>query len=805
MDDIEQNQGETPESEALSPRDAALEERLSQPVFQGTARPELAQQVAAVFLIGVAGLLAYANAWNAPFHYPDRTAIVENEGLHGIAALSDGWAEANIRPLTALTIGLDWRLFGESPRAFLATSIALHIAAAALLFLLARTVLGGDAGQGSALGGAILFAVHPAAAETIHLSVQRGAVLMTVFGLAAALLYARGWTAAAITCFVLAWLSDEAAWVLPLVLVAVEFAAFRDESLRVREKRLAPVFAVAVMLMIARAAGNPDWTVSAKAFLERAMTFGEVARPLAMGRALAVVTGPQSSSAAAAAVVVTVLMLGGIASTRMLPALGVGLIWAALVFLAPALISDEPAVTAGQMYIVLPGIAMAIAALAILLPRGVPRAGAGAAIAAAALWLFVGTFQRNGVWSTETSLWQDAREACPSCVAPPLRLGEIDLAEGQRLLVESQSAAVNNRQDIAAELRGRANERLAASRDYLQDALTFADAPAEAWAGLGTALRLLGEGTPAVGALRRALAMKPDDQAAALQLAVLAQGLADQSGALADRKEALDYFRYAERLGPIDPNAAGRYAQALIQMGNAGEAARVLQSLEGRAPAEQLNAALAPARAALAKVNAAAQAIDAAVKAGASPIEIDAARAKFEYARGRYLMSSYTLDRVQRTSGLDADLWYLQGKNKSRMGALEQFVADWPEPPPGDGAWRELANQCADEGLWDAARVALSAEVGTAESWLEVSAFAKARSNLQQAYRLLQRASELFKDDARPWLAMAELALDAGQPGPVQQYLSEAQRRGADVERLRVLRERAGISNLNPSERTIIR
>ncbi|MEK7795652.1 MAG: hypothetical protein AAB353_14035, partial [Candidatus Hydrogenedentota bacterium] len=526
MDDIEQKQGETPETEALSPEDAALEERLSQPVFQGTARPELAQQVAAVFLISVAGLLAYANAWSAPFHYPDRIGIVENEGLHGLAALSEGWAAAEIRPLTAFTIGLGWWLFGESPRAFLSVNIALHIVAAALLFLLARRVLGGEAGQGAALGAAVLFAVHPAVAETIHLTVQRGAVLMTVFGLAAALLYARGRTAGAIACFVMAWMSEESAWVLPLVLAAVELATFRSDSLLIRAKRIAPVFVVAVMLLIARAAADPDWTLSPKTFLDRAMTFGEFAGPMVMGKALAVVTSPQTASAVAA-VVVAVFVLGGIAAARWLPALGVGLLWGALLYLSPALISHERAVTAGQMYIVLPGVAMMMAGLAMLLPRGIPRAGAGVVIAAVTLWLFVGTFQRNGVWSTEPSLWQDAQDACPSCLAPPLRLGELELAEGQRMLVESQGAVANNRQDIAAESRGRANERLASARDYFQNAVTFADAPAEAWAALGAALRLLGEGTPAVGALRRALAMKPEDQAAALQLAVLAQAHAD--------------------------------------------------------------------------------------------------------------------------------------------------------------------------------------------------------------------------------------------------------------------------------------
>ena len=55
-----------------------------EPRNDGTASGESAQVWVAAFLIAIAGLIAYSNAFRVPFHAEDREVIVENVALHAI-------------------------------------------------------------------------------------------------------------------------------------------------------------------------------------------------------------------------------------------------------------------------------------------------------------------------------------------------------------------------------------------------------------------------------------------------------------------------------------------------------------------------------------------------------------------------------------------------------------------------------------------------------------------------------------------------------------------------------------------------
>lgn len=137
---------------------------------------------------------------------------------------------------------------GLGPRGMKVTNALLHAANAALLFflllLLARSVPG-------ALLGALAFALHPAAAETVHIVTFRSHLLGLFFftsGLLAALFFARRpsaltGTAAALAYF-LGVLSVETAAVLP---AAAALAVYFDSG-RAGLRRCAPLLAAAVLI-----------------------------------------------------------------------------------------------------------------------------------------------------------------------------------------------------------------------------------------------------------------------------------------------------------------------------------------------------------------------------------------------------------------------------------------------------------------------------------------------------------------------------------------------------------------------------
>lgn len=138
---------------------------------------------------------------------------------------------------------------GLGPRGMKATNALLHAGNSALVFLLLFLLSNSAPG---ALFGALVYAVHPASAETIHIVVFRSHLLGSFFflsGLLASLFYARRPSAAAglasAACLLLGALSVETAVVLPLAAALVIFA----DSGRAGLRRALPLLAAAVLLL----------------------------------------------------------------------------------------------------------------------------------------------------------------------------------------------------------------------------------------------------------------------------------------------------------------------------------------------------------------------------------------------------------------------------------------------------------------------------------------------------------------------------------------------------------------------------
>jgi tetratricopeptide (TPR) repeat protein len=134
--------------------------------------------------------------------YDDDLYVTGNrQVLSGFSAASVRWAfstghSANWHPLTWLSHMLDVELFGSEPRGHHLTSVLLHAANTALVFLVLRFLTG--AFWASALVAA-LFGVHPTRIESVAWVAERKDVLSTLFALLA--LWAYG-----------AWVRRPGAW-----------------------------------------------------------------------------------------------------------------------------------------------------------------------------------------------------------------------------------------------------------------------------------------------------------------------------------------------------------------------------------------------------------------------------------------------------------------------------------------------------------------------------------------------------------------------------------------------------------------
>lgn len=179
----------------------------------------------AYLALALASLLVYANAIQNPYLWDDVAQIQDNAALRdgaNIARLASGdyydiAAEDSLRPVKILSLFASEAAFGPSPAAQRLVNISLHAANAMLVYNLGA----GWIAAGPALGGALLFALHPVHAETIDCVSYRDELLACLFGLLCLWLLRRRRPASALAAFTLALLSKEnAVAVLPLALLA---------------------------------------------------------------------------------------------------------------------------------------------------------------------------------------------------------------------------------------------------------------------------------------------------------------------------------------------------------------------------------------------------------------------------------------------------------------------------------------------------------------------------------------------------------------------------------------------------------
>ncbi|MEW6249871.1 MAG: tetratricopeptide repeat protein [Planctomycetota bacterium] len=196
-------------------------------------------------------------------NWDDADNILWNEHFRGLDAAHLRWMfttthAGHYQPLSWLTLALDYLLaqaaFGNGldPRSYHLTNCILHALNAALVFLLARTILAAVAVSrrssqaasfaraiasgplcAAAVLAALLFAWHPLRVESVAWATERRDVLSSFFLLLAVLVYVRApagparrrwrWLAGVLALFTLSLLSRALAVVLPAILLLLDW------------------------------------------------------------------------------------------------------------------------------------------------------------------------------------------------------------------------------------------------------------------------------------------------------------------------------------------------------------------------------------------------------------------------------------------------------------------------------------------------------------------------------------------------------------------------------------------------------
>lgn len=137
--------------------------RMSVPPGVGGPAPPLSPGLLAVALAGLV-LVVFRPALEAGFELDDNLYVTDNPavraglGWPGLRWAATAIVAGNWHPLTLLSHQLDVTLFGLDPRGHHLTSVLLHAATAAILFLLLQAATGAT---GRAFAATTLFALHP--------------------------------------------------------------------------------------------------------------------------------------------------------------------------------------------------------------------------------------------------------------------------------------------------------------------------------------------------------------------------------------------------------------------------------------------------------------------------------------------------------------------------------------------------------------------------------------------------------------------------------------------------------------------
>jgi tetratricopeptide (TPR) repeat protein len=387
---------------------------------------------AAMAVVAVATLAAYAAAGGTAFQYDDfRVIVIERDVQSWDAYVA---SMPGLRPLTKATYLANW-LVSPTPGAFAWTGVAIHVAAALLVFALARRWVPAMAPSClrpglAALACALLFALHPAQTEAVVYIAGRSTSLSAFATLAGLYAWERArdgppvaWTALAIVALLLALAAREAAWTLPFAIVLVELA--RGSTFRAAMARSAPLWialGAIAMLGVAIAANR-------KLFASSLAIRGPIDNLVAQVDAVVyLVTHPLMTLRlnfdpdlvaretvdlawfAKLGAIALVLALA-VVQLRRRPWLGFGILWFALMLvpthgpLARLELANDR-----QLYLAMVGPGM-IAGVALASWRRVLIARS--ALALAALALGIATFARTGDYASEARLWGATVGASP--------------------------------------------------------------------------------------------------------------------------------------------------------------------------------------------------------------------------------------------------------------------------------------------------------------------------------------------------------------------------------------------------------
>ncbi len=558
--------------------------------------------IGALVLI-VAGFAAYSNTFSVPFVLDDTVSIVDNESIRSLSAIGRVWSppeDAGVggRPLANFSFALNYAIGGTDVRGYHVVNLAIHLAAALVLFGLVRRALAAavlapqfreELRAPLGLAIALLWLLHPLQTEAVTYVSQRTESLMAFFYLLT--LYAfvrlaetssRAWWATAVGACACGMATKEVMVTAPLIVLLVDRTLIGGNFRAAWQRRrwfyltLASTWLVLVLHLSGITQrgvtyATVTWWQYGLTECTALQTYLRLAfspTPLVFDYGAEFPTSLAGTVLPAATILA--LLAGMVLALRFRPQLGLAGAWF-FVLLAPTSsiipIAGQP-IAEHRMYLPLAGLICVVA-----LPA-TARFGRNALVVLVALAVLCGviTHQRNLDYGSVDGLWRDTIAKRPDNARAHATLGAALLRQSRlpaaiaefeiSLTLQPNDAKTHNNLAAALQDAGRPADALA----HYRASVRLEPASSSTYYNLGNALLELGRTTEAITALDRAVALRPT-------LAVAHAALAN---ALVSTDRAADAIAHYTEALSLDPTlapahfalgnllaSAGRFAEAL--------------------------------------------------------------------------------------------------------------------------------------------------------------------------------------------------------------------------------------------------
>ena len=188
-------------------------------------------------------------------NWDDDVNFLNNTGFRGLGPANLMWMFTDLWghyiPITWLTLGLDYVVWGLNPFGYHLTSLVIHSLNAVLFYRVVHVLLCWRAPSSThaiwaAAAAALFFSIHPLRVESVAWATERRDVLCGLFFLLSLLFYlrarreprtARRWLVLSVACFGLSLLSKAAGLLLPAVLLVLDAYPLRRFSGRPAQVR----------------------------------------------------------------------------------------------------------------------------------------------------------------------------------------------------------------------------------------------------------------------------------------------------------------------------------------------------------------------------------------------------------------------------------------------------------------------------------------------------------------------------------------------------------------------------------------